>query len=183
MNTMLEQEREKAYEDFLQRHGFNQQPYGVRVKLAAAFLEGMTHMTDLQRRHDADKAAYGSGPLDCPACGGSGHRNDVCHPAKWMQPTASDPLAQMCTVENDAIADLGQTMMERMAQKRAEGFAGWMTCAPAVLVHRLLSALWQGKYVDAANFTMMLRARGVPSVDVQCAMVTAPQLEQAKRHE
>lgn len=196
MTSLYDDYRNAAFETFLKTTGLNEQPYSVRVKMGAAFMAGLAAQGALEQTHNEAKNALGFGPLDCPACGGSGHRNDVPldvltlmgethqrritmegHPVGLMQPTISDPLGQMCKVENDAIADLAKTMMERMAQKRAEGFAGWMTCAPAVLVHRLLSSLWQGKYVDAANFTMMLRARGVLRDDVARAMTSDPHLK------
>ena len=68
-------------------------------------------------------------------------------------------------------------MHNRSSAVRCKSASGWMTCAPAVLVHRLLSSLWQGKYVDAANFTMMLRARGVLRDDVARAMTSDPHLK------
>lgn len=81
-------------------------------------------------------------------------------PSSWICNTNSSipPVA----VDEIGLAAFTREMGERLAQKRAEGYAGWhndTVCSKADLRTRLERALAKGSLVDVANFAMMLHHR------------------------
>lgn len=77
----------------------------------------------------------------------------------------------MNTTHNDTIAAqlFVSKMISRLDEKRGQGFGGWddtARCTPEYLMDCLYRSLGKGKLVDAANFAMMIEARGMTHKEI-----------------